>query len=117
MVKLRTTRVLFQGRQSRGKCCKKKEMQSIQYFATKGDATSNPQEAPLFLPFPGPEALETQVPVKLSPRRLYAASLAAMAATAAVRLRGRLRGSSFLYLEAEVLRGSSECSGVEPMPR
>lgn len=29
-------------------------------------------------------------------RRLYAASLAAIAATAAVRLRGRFRGSSFL---------------------
>lgn len=34
-------------------------------------------------------------------RQLYAPSLAAMAATAAVRLRGRFRGSSFVQLKVQ----------------
>lgn len=37
----------------------------------------------------------------LSLRQLYAPSLAAMASTAAVRLRGRFRGSSFVQLEVQ----------------
>jgi len=41
-------------------------------------------------------------------RRLYACGLAAMAATAAVRLRGCFRGCSFLHLEAQAKSQSEE---------